>query len=256
MRSYAWEISVTVEKQHIDNLLGVKLVAEALSEQAQSRLIGTLVHKLRTPIATLKMNLEALSTRAPTFADADKSRLERIQRAGQRLQGIIADLEHQDLVSGRGVSLEMRPHPAAELVRRSVERARGCFPEREMDFNPSKLRPGVMVTGDEALLEFALANVVGHAAISCGQGGLLEIACASPPRKLEVSVSYCVAKGRFPEILDSASHAAGLGVGFRLYFAGAIAEAHGGELLISNKEDGRASASFSLPINDERPTKG
>jgi two-component system sensor histidine kinase MprB len=210
---------------------------EALEEstRAQRQLVADASHELRTPITSLRTNIEVLASER-TLPPEDRKRLLRdvVEQLGE-MTALISEL--MELARG-----EQRPGEAEDVrldlvAADAVERAR-------------RNRPGVFfatdleestVNGVPATIERAVANLLDNAAKWSPPNGTVEVAV----RDGRVTVrdhGPGIDEEDLPYVFDRfyrASSARGLpGSGLGLAIVRQVAEAHGGQVVAERAEGG------------------
>ena len=133
------------------------LRAERETMTEQIRLADMLAHEYRTPLSTIRGNLDILHTIGGGSSVVDKA-VTRMRGAADRLTDII----EVGLRSGGG-PLGLRPRPGDLLatLAEAVAAALDGHPGRHVTFDAEDGR--IIVTHDERLLAIAIANVVDNA---------------------------------------------------------------------------------------------
>ncbi len=227
--------------QFSDRLLEIQLAAEALAARAERRLIGMVTHKVRTPLATIKMNLGPLLAAAEE--EQDRARLERIGRAAQRLQDLMADLDREDGAWSPVAPLSVGKLNAGEILEDVIAGLRDACDAREISLRLD-CDASAEIYGDASLMRLALVNLLGEAIRRAPRASSIHLSCDSAERRTDIRVAY--------QRSDDAGTPkdAARGVEFRLYLAGAVAEAQGGALYIDASQRGETRLTLSLPTTD------
>jgi two-component system sensor histidine kinase MprB len=214
------------------------------SAEAQRHLVADASHELRTPIASLRANIQVLQD-ADLLPEADRESL----RAD-----IIAELDELTALVGDVVELARGSKPSDvvddvridQIVRALVERA-----ERRAGDGivfRSTLQPTV-VSGEPERISRAISNLIGNAHKWSPPGGLIEIDLADGTLTIrdhgagfdEADLPYVF--DRFYRA-DSARGMPGSGLG--LAIVRQAAEAHGGWVTAANAPDGGAVVTLSF----------
>ena len=214
------------------------------SAEAQRHLVADASHELRTPIASLRANIQVLQD-ADLLPEADRESL----RAD-----IIAELDELTALVGDVVELARGSKPSDvvddvridQIVRALVERA-----ERRAGDGVafrSTLQPTV-VSGEPERISRAISNLIGNAHKWSPPGGLIEIDLADGTLTIrdhgagfdEADLPYVF--DRFYRA-DSARGMPGSGLG--LAIVRQAAEAHGGWVTAANAPDGGAVVTLSF----------
>lgn len=137
---------------------------------AVGELSAVIAHEIRNPLAIIKNASTAL--RRDDTADGDRSTLRDIlDEETERLQRLVHDL----LAYSRPVVPQARALRVAELVKRSVDRAKSGIGHADQVEVVFALEGPEHVHGDPELLRHALVNVVENALEAMAGGGTLEI---------------------------------------------------------------------------------
>ena len=214
------------------------------SAEAQRHLVADASHELRTPISSLRANIQVLQ-------DADQ--LPEEDRASLRAD-IIAELDELTALVGDVVELARGAKPSDvvddvridEIVRQLVERAERRGGDSVV-FRAT-LQPTV-VSGEPERISRAISNLIGNAHKWSPPGGTIEIEL----RDGAVSVrdhGPGFAEADLPHVFDRfyrADNARGMpGSGLGLAIVRQAAEAHGGSVSAANAPDGGAIVTVSF----------
>ena len=227
----------------------------AATEAERRRLTADLAHQLRTPLASVKATVEALSDGVlppdePTFAVlADQT---------ERLHRLVGDLEKVSRAEERQLVLDPAPQPLLPLVQRSVAAVRERYRAKgvALALEPTAT-PAVRVDADR--LAEAVGNLLDNALRHTAPGGSVRVTLRPRPstggRLVDLVVSD-TGEGFEPEeapLLFRRFHRGhhgdpNAGSGLGLTIARAIAEAHGGTLDARSDGPGRgAELTLTLP---------
>jgi PAS domain S-box-containing protein len=209
-------------------------------------------HELRTPLTVLQLQLDALSQRLAADDRSTMTKLERSQRASQRLAELVdALLDVSHIATGR-FTLKLEHADAAEIVATAVDR---------MHEAAALASCTLSVTADPAvgawdrsrldqLVTHLVSNAIRHAAGSpiavrvtrCDGEVVIEVRDRGPglPEDELAQIFERFHRGA------SMRHFGGLGLG--LYVVRQIAEAHGGRVTAENPAGGGACFTVRLPV--------
>ncbi|MBL1075418.1 HAMP domain-containing histidine kinase [Nocardia sp. 2] len=243
------------------------LRALAESRERQRRLVADAGHELKTPLTSLRTNMELLiaSSRpgAPQIPDEDMAELRSDVMAQieelSTLVGDLVDLAREDAPDAVYEQVDM-----ADVVERALERAR----RRRVGIEfVAELRPW-LVYGHEASLERAILNVLDNAAKWNASGeqvhvtmrevshGLLEIAVDDagpgiPPEERELI---------FERFYRATSARSMPGSGLGLAIVKQVVTKHGGTIAVETSQRGGARINIVLPgepgAPDDSPATG
>ncbi|SFE96604.1 ATP-binding protein [Blastococcus tunisiensis] len=206
-------------------------------------------HELRTPLAILTAEVELARERA---RDPDvRAGLDTALEEAGRLSGLVDDL----LVLARADSGHLesfRPLDLDELVERVVVRFRSLAARRGVDLHT---RGAAVVRGDPAGVERAVSNLVDNALRHTPDGGTVDVEVqATGPEGAEIVVHDTgpgVPAERLPDLfdrfsrVDDARHEPG-GAGLGLAIVAAVATAHGGRVIATNRAPGGLTVTLAL----------
>lgn len=234
---------------------------EALTaSRMKSGLFQVLGHELKTPLTAL-IGMTGLleSTLRGRVGETESEHLEHIIEGSQRLNSIIGDV----LLLSRALGGRDRKHMTVaaveDILDDSLAGHRGSARARNIQLLPRPPEKTFAVLCDPHLLGQALGKLVGNAVKFSPAGGTVEVlarrradGCAvftvrdQGPGLAQAKLQECL----MPFVQDDMSYARpaeGLGLG--LPIAKAIAEAHGGELLMQSVPGQGLSASVRLPAH-------
>ena len=227
------------------------LAALEESHRTQQQLIGDASHELRTPVASLRTNLEVL-LRNPDLDPAERTPLlgDLIEQSAE-LGALIEDL----LESARSADESGAPEPLRldELVSSEIERCAARHPNIYFD---RQLEPYV-VAGRETRLSRAVVNLLDNAVKWSPLAATVEVTLADG----ELSVrdhGPGFGEEDLPHVFDrfyrspAARSVPGSGLG--LSIVRKVVGEHGGTVRACNAPDGGAVVAFALPrtSTDER----
>jgi signal transduction histidine kinase len=217
---------------------------------------NAIAHDLRTPITRARARLEDAALHAET---ADELRAA-IERATTDLDGIVnifqALLRISEIEAGSRRSSFERVD-VVPLLRGVVELYEVLAEERDVTIRVDATPP-LMIHGDAALIQQAVANLVDNALKFSPSGGTIRITAVMTPREMprELIVSVSDQGPGIPEAErakaterfyrgEAARSTPGSGLGLTL--VGAVARLHGGTLTLDDAAPGlKATLSFPL----------
>jgi len=227
---------------------------EALVD-GQRRLLHTVSHELRSPLARLQAAVGL--ARQSGHADAPMDRIEREAERMDRLVDELLTLSRLEASAGVG---RTEPVELAELVADVVADAR-----YEVDAAKRPVRiecdlaqlDGVAVDGNPAMLHRAFDNVVRNATAHAGAPGVVSIAATASHDRREVVVTIADDGSGVPadelgsifepffrssNARDSQGHGLGLAITRR------VVDAHGGRIDARNRDGGGLAIAIRLPV--------
>ncbi len=220
---------------------------DALDEsvRAQRQLVADASHELRTPITSLRTNIEVLLDQGDALTEEDRRRLlADVLEQSEELSGLIGDvieLARGDLpiTSAEDVRLD-------RVVAESVNRARRDFPHVQFE---TSLQP-VIVEGVPERLARAMNNLIDNAAHHSPRDGLVEVVVDWDGVWVR-DHGTGIDETDLPYVFDrfyrgaNSRHRQGSGLG--LAIVRQVATQHGGSVEATNALDGGAVFKLRLP---------
>jgi two-component system sensor histidine kinase MprB len=222
------------------------------SVRAQRQLVADASHELRTPITSLRTNVEVLLEQGDELSDDDRHRLlADVLEQTEELSGLIGDvieLARGDLpiTSAEDIRLD-------RLVAESVTRARRDFPhvQFETTFEPA------IVEGVPERLARAVNNLLDNAAHHSARDGVVEVLADREGVQVR-DHGTGIAESDLPYVFDrfyrgeNSRHRQGSGLG--LAIVRQVAGQHGGSIEAANAPDGGALFTLRLPtVTEDAP---
>ncbi len=263
MRARAMEISADTPKQRLPLPRAhdeVYRLGETLNEMLERldaglarerRFVADASHDLRTPLATLRTELE-LATRRPRSAEELGAALASAREEVDRLVRLAEDLLTLARTDEGRMELKLECHDVREVLEAVAERdgARARAVGRSIEVSASV---DATLTGDRMRLEQALGNLVDN---SLRHGsGTVRLDARVENGRVELSVSdegVGFPPGFLPHALERFSRAeasrAGSGTGLGLAIVDAVARAHGGSAIATNAVGGGARVTLAIPL--------
>lgn len=254
------DLSLRIDEPRADDEIGrlassfnAMLGALEDSVAAQRQLVADASHELRTPITSLRTNLDVLASGAE-LDPADRERLMGDVRAQlEELTEIVNDLV--ELARGEEQAPELTDVRLDEVVADAVDRAERRWEGLRF---ATRLEPSV-VRGDGARIARAVGNLLDNAAKWNGSDAAIEVAVSGSA----VEVRDCgpgFAEEDLPLVFDrfyrSAAARGMPGSGLGLAIVKQIADAYGGSVSASNAPEGGAVVRISFPGTLADPPEG
>lgn len=215
-------------------------LAEALAHQQALRrqMAADVAHELRTPLAVMQANLEALLDGVrPLTLDV----VAEIHQETQVLSRLIADLRDLSLAEAGRLPLQREPTDVRLLAQESVVRFETVAMDKGVRLRVEVADELPLVDVDPDRIGQVLGNLLDNAVRHTPRGGAVIVAvrCAAQPHTVEVTV-HDTGSGIPPEHLpniferfyrvDQARSRAGGGSGIGLAVVKQIVKAHGGQV--------------------------
>lgn len=223
------------------------------ADEHRRRLVATVAHELRTPLAAQQALLENLvdGVTAP-----DDAALQQALHQSERLGALVADLLDLSRDDGRGAPMTPQRLPVRELLDRAVGEA--ALQSRSVELVARVDPEDLVVTADRGRLQQVLANLVDNALRHSPEAGTvtLRAALAGPDHWSLVveDEGPGLAPDRAERLFDrfgSGGDAAG-GTGLGLAIVGWVAAMHGGRVEALPPREGSSPGArlrMTLPLD-------
>jgi len=231
------------------------VMAERLEElfDARRRLVAWAGHDLRTPIASLRVMIEAVEDGLASPGEY----LPHMRAQVEALSGLVDDLFELARLDAGDLRLDLRDEPAAALVEAAVGRVRAEAAARGVHVAADVPDPSWTVRCAPDKVGRVLDNLLTNALRHTPRHGEVRLALQGRGAELEMAVEDS-GDGLPPETLarmfdhfwrgDPARARDGAGAGLGLAIARGLVEAHGGRIWAENRERGGARVVFTLPV--------
>jgi signal transduction histidine kinase len=221
------------------------------TEQARRRLTADLAHQLRTPLASLRATVEAVTD---GVLPADPATLAVLTDQTERLFRLVDDLEKVSRAQERQLLLQTWPQPLPAVVARCADAVRARFDAAGVALEVRLGPPAPPVRIDADRVAEAVGNLLDNALRHTPRGGRVEVSVGGSGPMARVVVRDS-GEGFEPEqaaLLFERFHRGpgarpGTGTGLWLTISRAIVEAHGGTLDADSPGPGRG-ATFTLVL--------
>ena len=229
------------------NMLGKRLRDE---RQLRSQWAQDVTHDLRTPIASVRAQLEAI---ADGVYVASPDRIGGTLRELARIEALIADLDELMRLEAPEVRIDAGAVCVEDLARTMQQRFEHELARKQLHLEPDLQVP--QIRGDEALLDRAVSNVVGNALRHSPPGSCVRLTVRSAgDGRSEILVQNegpPIPAEELPHLFDRlfrgeyARNTPGTGLG--LTIARRVAALHGGTLDITSTAEDGTTARMVLP---------
>jgi two-component system sensor histidine kinase MprB len=229
------------------------------SVRAQRQLVADASHELRTPVTSLRTNIEVLLEGGELSEEERRRLLADVVEQSEELTALVSDL----------IELARGDEPAGgaddvrldQVVEESVARARRNAPSLRFELRAEP----VTVEGVAARLERAVNNLLDNAARHSHPGGAVEVEVGPTGVRVR-DHGTGIEEADLPHVFDRFFRGANVrgqqGSGLGLAIVRQVTEQHGGWVTASNAPGGGAAFMMQLPAGDaplagdqKRPTE-
>jgi two-component system, OmpR family, sensor histidine kinase MprB len=211
---------------------------------AQRQLVADASHELRTPVTSLRTNIEVLLSNPDLDADDRDRLLADVVEQSEELTALVSDLI--EVARGDAPSETVEDTRLDRLVEEAIDRARRNAPEVTF---VERLIPISVQANPERLIR-AINNLLDNAALHAGHGGLIDVTVDDAGVTVR-DHGDGIAEEDVPYVFDrfyrGANSRARQGSGLGLAIVRQVAEQHHGTATAANAEDGGAVFALRLP---------
>jgi two-component system sensor histidine kinase BaeS len=225
------------------------------NSESQKQWLADISHELRTPIAILKSELEAIDDGIREF---DKETLQSLTHEVKRINNLVNDLYELTLADLGAMKYQMREMDISSCLKAVIETYRDRFKSSEIDLSKSISEASIFL-GDSYRLEQLFTNLIENTLRYTDSPGKLIIDLTEDNENIQITFSDSapgVATDVIEKIFDrffreelSRSREKG-GAGLGLAICHEIVEAHSGEIKAEPSDLGGLSIQILLPRGD------
>ena len=224
-------------------------------EMARRDLIAAVSHDLRTPLASLRVLVEALTDGVVSDPEGVRHYLGLMAGEVGRLNGLFDDLFELARLESGALKLDLAPSPVQDLISETLERMAGQAGQKRLQLGGEVVGepPPVLVDGQQVTR--VLLNLVQNAIRHTPADGSVTIRARPEGTAVRVEVEddgEGIGAEGLPHVFDrfyrgdpARSREAGGGLG--LAIALGIVEAHGGCISVESSPGRGSCFSFTLP---------
>jgi signal transduction histidine kinase len=227
-------------------------------DTARREMLANLSHDLRTPITTLLAHLESLQMDEQPLSEPERREYVAVaMRQGKRVAQLVEQLLEAAKLEARQIVANPEPFPIGELLQDVAQKFALVARERGVAVEVDAAAVTTMVTGDFALLERVLDNLIDNALRHTPTGGCVTVQSEPRGERVRISVTDTgpgLTREEAERVFErfyrgdpgrsSSSGQSGLG----LAIARSILELHGSDIAVDSQPGHGASFYFELPI--------
>ena len=266
LKTFAAQSVLAIQNAHLFTEIGEKSRQLAEASQHKSQFLANMSHELRTPLNAILGYAELILDNV--YGDTpEKMRevLDRIQRNGKHLLGLINDVLDLSKIEAGQLNLSLADYSLKEVVQSVYSAVEALAKEKHIELKV-ELPPHLPAAhGDERKLTQVLLNLVGNA-IKFTDTGEVAIKASAANGSFTVAVRDTgpgIAEPEQAKIFEEFQQADSSitkkkgGTGLGLAIAKRIVELHGGRIWVESSPGQGSTFSFTLPTKVEqqaRPT--
>lgn len=224
-------------------------------ERIKQKLMDTVAHDLRSPIASIRAVLESLALGVMgQLSDTAVKRIRGAESSADRLLRLINDLLDYDKYESGQFTLNLESHSIQELVYSSIVSIESLIDEKHLTTRVEGIDLAVNVDADR--LTQALVNILSNAVKFSPEGGAIRITTEQKNKDVLVEIAdqgpgipdnyKAHIFERFKQVESEAQKHKGTGLG--LPIAKQVIEAHEGQIGVRDNEGGGTIFWFTIPM--------
>ncbi len=234
----------------------VNRLSSTLSEHetVRKRWMSDIAHELRTPLAIISGELEAMSDGVRPL---NKEQLDSVREEVKHLSALVDDLHKLALTDSGALAYKMQTVDLDELVQLVSDSFKGRLADKELEL--TYLDPGqrINVQGDEQRLRQLLTNLLDNAVRYTNAGGKITITLKAEQSQAHLIISDTAPGASAEECerlferlyrLDASRNRNSGGSGLGLAICRNIVKAHGGEIMAEPGPQGGLLITTTLPL--------
>ncbi len=237
----------------------INQLALNLNEQQQlrQRWITEIAHELRTPVAILQSEIEALQD-GVTVATSDA--LASLHSETEKLTRLIEDLRELMVLNSGALQYRYRPLMLDQLISQRVEATKGLFTQQQLSLTVTVSDDPLMIVGDAQRLEQLIDNLSQNSLRYTNQNGTVRVDVLRQQDQVCVRWSDSwpgVPNDQLSRIfeplyrVESSRNRSFGGSGLGLSIAKKIVEAHKGRIMANHSSLGGLEITMLFPLASE-----
>ena len=248
--------AIAVERIHYVDVAQHTQV-QVVSERLRSSILSAISHDLRTPLTALVGLADSLTVSKPALSETAQETAGAIRDQAERLAGLVGNLLDMARLHAGDVNLQKEWQPIEEVIGASIKLLGRALAEHPVKVTLASDLP--LVEFDAVLIERVFCNLLENAAKYSPPNTSIGIDVQARDGRLEVAVTdngqgFAPQAGKektlFEMFVRGEAESARPGVGLGLAICSAIIEAHAGTIAASNRPQGGACVSFTLPLGE------
>jgi signal transduction histidine kinase len=250
---------------HMADRLQASFTRERELESSRREVIAAISHDLRTPLATTRAMIEAITDGVVTNPEEVQRYLMLIRGEVQHLSRLIDDLFELSQIESGALRLQRAPTRLSELVAQTLDAYEAQARDQGVALKHRAAPDIPEVEADAARLQRVLRNLVDNALRFTPSGGTVQVEARTDGHEALVSVRDSgpgLAPDELERVFDrfyrgerartrSAGGGSAVGAGLGLAIARGIVQAHGGRIWAEAAGASGSTFHFTVPLRGE-----
>lgn len=232
------------------------LSAELQSQEQQVRFMEVISHQYRTPLASIRSNVDSIGLSLASDDQVNRGRIQRIRRGVARLVEVLELNLTRSRLQGPAFRADRVPQVLGAIVEAAAARARDLTQDADIVVESSPAAAGARIIADADMLGIAIVNLIENAVkFSPGPAPRVTVSCVIEAGRAVIAVSDSgigIPSAEIDKVAERfarASNASDIeGTGLGLSLVRRIVAAHGGEVAISSEEGVGTTVRIHLPL--------
>ncbi len=261
LRTFAGQSTLAIQNARLFREIAEKSQQLEAASRHKSQFLANMSHELRTPLNAILGYTELILDRIYGEVPAKiRDVMERIDRSGRHLLGLINDVLDLSKIEAGQLVLSLNDYSLKEVVRAVHSAVESLAAEKRLALKVTVASDLPRGRGDERRLTQVLLNLVGNA-IKFTEAGEVRIEARAAAERFVVSVSDTgpgIAPADQERIFEEFQQADASGTrkkggtGLGLSIAKRIIELHGGRLAVESTPGRGSTFTFTVPVQVDR----
>ena len=224
-------------------------------ETARKRWMSDMAHELRTPIAIISGELEAIND---GIRPMNKEQLDSLRDEVNQLSALVDDLHSLTLTDSGALAYKMQRVDLNELMLLTIDSFKGQATRKNLDLSYSSPEQNIHLQGDEHRLRQLLRNLLDNAVRYTDAGGKISVLLNKGKQQVQLTISDSAPGASEDDCtklferlyrLEASRNRNSGGSGLGLAICRNIVEAHGGQITAQPGPDGGLLITTTLPLD-------
>ncbi len=243
---------------YLNRLINERNDALRREQHLRSELTQLIVHDLKSPLTVILSGMNLMGKESlGTLTETQKRLLVNLEKSGEEILNMISDLLDVERLEAGALVLQKTITNTALLLQNQIDESKilASTNKQKLKFSYDPNLPQVRV--DKGLISRVFANLLSNALKFTPEGGKVKVHIARQEHELMITVADSgpgVPLHERKRIFEKFAQVEGgerRGAGLGLTFCKMVAEAHGGNLTVSESDLGGALFCLSLPFTEE-----